>query len=57
MHSFGAFDIHRREYTLGKAYVFVAGMMTFARPWEKTPYTLSGRIAFMRQQAPLSLEI
>ena len=44
----GVRDPNFREFTLGKSYVFVAGVLTTARPWDVSPQTTSARIAFLR---------
>jgi len=45
---FGVRDPNYKEFTLGKSYVFAAGVLTTARPWDVSPQTTSARIAFLR---------
>jgi hypothetical protein len=41
-------DDNGREFTIGKSYVFSAGIMTFSRAWDTEPTTMRGKIAFVR---------
>ncbi len=45
---YGVTDPNFREFTLAKSYVFTAGVLTTARPWDVSPQTSSARIAFVR---------
>lgn len=45
---FGSYDEHWSEFTIGKSYVFTAGVMTFARPWDTTPSSWKARCTFFR---------
>ncbi|XP_059085839.1 glutamate receptor ionotropic, kainate 5-like [Tigriopus californicus] len=43
--SFGSYDVNRREFTLGKSYVFTTGVLT-SRGWDLSPSSLKARVAF-----------
>ena len=45
---YGPYEIHRKEFTLAKSYVYTASMLTFARPWDIAPSSTRARIAYCR---------